>query len=175
MSNVPSFGKSIMILLIGAAAGFAGCTTQQPAVPDQATVLDQGAVVCSNAPGVDLEIKLDVDGTQIIGVPGEVSVCVDNGDQIVWLWPGNPIQEFTVSLTCGYSWDQPNRPCEGVENHGPPNPFLKPFIPPVGGVWTSVEGKISSGPANPGARGHTYKFTVASPGLEPLDPHVRFY
>ena len=167
MSNVSSFGKSIMILLIGAAVGFAGCTRQQADVPGP---------VCPDVSGVLWEIELDVNGTQIVGDPYEVPVNVDNGDQVVWLWPGNPMREFTVSLKCDHKWHPPTAPsCEGTPDNGPPNPFLKPFTPPAGGVWTSDQGKICSGRAKRGAKGHTYKFTVQSPGLEALDPHVRFY
>ncbi len=167
MSNAPSFGKSTIILLIGAVVGFAGCTRQQADVPGP---------VCPDVSGVLWEIKLDVNGTQIVSDPYEVPVSVDNEDQVVWLWPGNPMREFTVSLQCDHKWHPPTAPsCEGTPDNGPPNPFLKPFTPPAGEVWTSDQGKICSGRAKRGAKGHTYKFTVQSPDLEPLDPHVRFY
>ena len=167
MSNAPSFRKSIMILLIGAAVGFAGCTPQQPAAPVQ------GPVVCADVSGADWEIELGVNGTQIVGDPYEVPVNVDDEDQVVWLWPGNPMQEFTVSLV----WAKKTDPEAGIPEPGPPNPFIRSFGPIPGGGegWKSDQGKICSGRAKPAAKGHTYKFTVQSPDLEPLDPHVRFY
>ncbi len=101
------------------------------------------------------------------------TVDVDKHDQAVWVWTGNPMNEFTVSLV----WERKIDPEAGLPEPGPPNPFIRSFGPIPGGGegWKSDQGKICSGRAKRGAKGHTYKFTVQSPGLEALDPHVRFY
>ena len=166
MSNVPSFRKSIMILLIGAAAGFAGCQTSRQTSP--------AAVPCTGATGrahtVNLtenvtigELEIDVD---------HVHVIVENCDQVVWVWASKPTGEFEVSLEL-----------EHPPVSAPPNPFPGDFTGTGSGGQTSfiansTMGTLASGHAIRAVKGHVYKFTITAKDrddLKPLDPHVRFH
>ncbi len=170
MSNAPSFGRSITILLIGAAVGFAGCNTSRPAVPVS------GPVVCTQTPATDQEVKIQLVANQLMIDRDYVNVTTSRCDQVVWVWDSEPTKEFTVSLRHERKEDQ------SAEDLPPGfNPFLRPFPrPPAEKVWRSdvAAGEIQSGPAKNAAKGHVYKFTIkAIVNGEPLelDPHVFFY
>ena len=166
MSNAPSFGKTIFLslLLMGAAVGFAGCTTRSV----------QGPVGCAGATGTahTVNITEDVTKKKITIDNDHVHVIVENCDQVVWVWASEPTGEFEVSLKL-----------EHPPVSAPPNPFAGPPFQGTGSggqmrfIAESTRGTLASGHAILPAKGRVYKFTITAidrPDLEPLDPHVRF-
>ena len=163
MTNAASIGKTIFLslLLVGTAAGFAGCAKP-------------GLVVCTKTPATDQEVEIRLVENQLKIEPDYVTVTVSRCDQVVWVWASEPPKEFTVSLAHDRKEDQ-----SAKDHPAGFNPFLRPFPrPPAEKVWRSdVAGEIQSGPAKNAASGHVYKFTIKAinrPGVKPLDPHVHF-
>jgi hypothetical protein len=166
MANAPSFGKSITILLIGAAVGFTGCATQQPAAPPGPAVDRIVNIQVEQDPATG-EDKLTVDHDPVI-------VRTDRHDRVVWKWISDPREEFTVSISYDHQHD-PNTP---ALPDGFVNPFEKPFDVEAAKLWRSgSNGMINSAASKTEAKGHGWKFTITAtnrPDLEPLDPHARF-
>jgi hypothetical protein len=167
MSNAPSFGKSITILLIGAAVGFAGCNTSRPAVP--------GPVACTTPTGTDQVVEIDVVDGMITIVHDPVVVRVDECEQIVWTFDTDELSEITIDT----NWNRRPDPAGFVPH--PPNPFPGEFTGGEGAVVfsaTSDDGELKSGLAHPKTPGHSYHFKITgtTPGGDTivLDPHTRF-
>ena len=182
MANVLNFRKNIFftLLLAGIAVGLAACaggTGPQNEPPiDQREAAFHHPAFCTDVDGTNQTVELKVVDSKVVGRPDDVDVNVDAGDQVVWVWIGDPLLEFTVKL----KWDRRNDPRSQLPEPGPPNPFIRSYgsIPGPAEGWTSSQGEVCSGTAKPPAKGHTYKFTVTvinRPDIAPLDPHTRFH
>ena len=154
MSNVPSIGKSIMILLIAAAVGFAGCAAAPP-LPTP----------------VERVVRIRVENGALTVDHDPVIVRTDRRDRVVWIWSSEPIEEFTVSIDYDHQHD-PSTPALPV---GFVNPFQKRFDDAALKLWESGKnGMINSAASKKEAKGHGWKYTIKAGDRKPLDPHTRF-